>query len=232
MKKTKIYLLLIFLLLTFCDLKAFSEQKVVVIPSSDVLSLGKILVRESNRFKPFGDDKYVTLTPSVVVGTGFNSEISAGVATSMSDSTKVRADMAVKKVFFISGANRLTVGTRINPYLTGVSKPEIFTYTHFSTKIRKTKTTLTSGMYVAGNKHYLPDKPGVILGMEQVIIRNKLRLAMDWTSRNESYGLIGVALKYRPVPTLSITNGIVIPNGDKGKLAFIVSISKNFSIID
>jgi hypothetical protein len=110
--------------------------------------------------------------------------------------------------------------------------PESYLYAHFSTRIRKTKTSLTSGMYIAGNKHYLPDKPGVILGMEQVIIPNKLRLAMDWTSRNESYGLLGIALKYRPVSTVSVTNGIVIPNGNKGKLAFLVSVSKNFSIVD
>lgn len=231
MKKIKIYLLLVFLLVTLCNSNVFAVQSIVIIPSSDVIPFGNIRVKESNRFKPFNSGKYVTLTPSVTFGTGFNSEVTAGVATSMSTETRVKADMAAKKVF-IRGSNRFTVGTRLNPYLTSTVVPESFTYAHFSTKIRKTKTTFTSGMYVAGNKHYLPDKPGVILGLEQVIIRNKLRLAMDWTSRNESYGLLGVALKYRPMPTLSITNGIVIPNGNKGKLAFLVSISKNFSVID
>jgi len=231
MKKLKINLLLSFLLLIFCNTVSCAVQSIVIVPSSDIIPFGDIIIKESNRFKPFGQGKYVTLTPAVTFGSGLGTEITTGVATSISTETRVRADLAAKKVF-VRGANRFTVGTRLNPYLTSSDIPESFTYAHFSTKIKKTKTTLTSGMYIAGNKHYLPDKPGVILGMEQVIIRNKLRLAMDWTSRNESYGLIGVALKYRPVPTLSITNGIVIPNGNKGKLAFLISISKNFSIID
>lgn len=232
MRKIRPLIYILTLLLASCwNLKAAAQQTIIQVPSSEILAPGELFVKESNRFKPFGENKFVTISPSVTAGIGFNSEISGGVATSIADDTVVRGDFAAKKAFLITGNTRFTVGTRINPYLADSVTPDNFTYAHLSTRIRKTRTSFTAGAFVASQRgEILPDRPGALVGIEQSLIGNKLRLAVDWISRNESYGLLGVGLKYRPAPTISVTGAVLIPNGNNGRFAFLISASKYFSL--
>lgn len=206
-----------------------AQQSIINVPSSEVLPARKVIIKDSNRFRPYNPGEYAALTPSVTIGTGLGTELSGGISTSLDNSTLVRGDLAAKKVFFIGSSSRFTVGGRLNPYLTEVTAPDTFLYSHLSTRIQKTKTSLTAGVYAASKKDYLPDRTGALLGLEQVIIANKLRLAVDWISRNESYGALGAGFKYRPTPTVSITSAVLIPNGKMGKLAFNISVSKFLS---
>lgn len=217
--------LLTLIALIFMPLNVFAEQTIISVPSSDVLPAKKLILKDSNKFGPFSPGKYASITPTVTVGLGHNMEASAGVSTKMDGKTRVKGDFAIKKVFFLGKRNRLTIGTRVVPYLAETTSPNNFTYAHFSTRL-KTRTTLTSGVFVAANDRVLPNQPGAILGLEQVLISNKLRLALDWTSRNENYGLLTAGLKYRPTPTTSMTTAVLIPNGDNGEFGFVVSISK------
>lgn len=219
-----------FTVLLISGLDVEAQQTIINVPSSEVLPVGEIILKDSNRFRPFSPDEFVSITPSVTAGVGHGIEASGGVATSINDGVRVRGDVSVKKVTFITGSTRFTVGMRVSPYLSESSGPDNFTYAHISQRIRKTKTSLTAGMYVAGNKQFLPDRPGVVLGLDQVLIGNKLRLVVDWISRNESYGVLGAGLKYRPTRTISITGAALIPNGDESNLAFLVSISKYVSL--
>lgn len=227
--KRNFIVLIAILFLLFQDQNTFAQQVIINVPSSDILPKGDVIFKQSNRFSPFAPDAFAALTPSLTVGTGMGTELSGGVATSLDGDTIVRGDFAAKKVFFIGRTVRWTSGLKLNPYLTEEASPDTLAYSHFTKRIRKTKTTLTAGVYVASRKDYTPEKTGVMLGAEQVIIPNKLRLVVDWMSRNESYSALGAGLKYRPVSTVSITSAILIPNGDKGKLAFNVSISKFLS---
>lgn len=53
----------------------FAQQTVITIPSSDVLPFGHMILKESNRFSPFGDG-FVSLTPNMILGTGKDTEVS------------------------------------------------------------------------------------------------------------------------------------------------------------
>lgn len=72
----------------------------------------------------------------------------------------------------------------------------------------------------------MPSLTGVMLGIDQTIIPNKLRIAADWISRDESWGAFSAGLKIRPEPTTSITTAIMIPNANEERIAFSISISK------
>lgn len=202
----------------------FSQQTVITIPSSDVLPFGHMILKESNRFSPFGDG-FVSLTPNMILGTGKDTEVSFGVGTSIRDRTDVKLDMTAKKVFRIKKRTRLTVGGRLQPSLTAGEKPDSMIYAHTSFLVKKTKTTLTAGTYVAGYSQ-MPDSTGVMLGIDQTIIPNKLRVVADWMSRQDSGCALAAGLKYRPVPATSFTTAVVIPNDSEDRVAFSFSVSQ------
>lgn len=224
-KNFAVFYILAFFLLACIPVRA--QQTIISVPSSDVLPTGDIILKESNKFRPFENEMFFQLTPTVIMGTGGGTETSFGVATNMrpDQEASVKADIAMKKVFFLGPSTRLTVGGRLSPYFNSDKNPDTMLFAHGTYRIKKTRTSLTSGVYVSG-KNEAPNKAGVILGVDQVIIPNKLRLAMDYMSRNESWGAFNVGLKYRPVPDLSITTAVILPNGNENNFGFTVSFSK------
>lgn len=224
---------ILFVILIVCSPDAYAQQTIINIPSSEILPAGDLLFKDSNRFGSFSSGRNVSLTPSVTFGTGFGTELSTAIGTSIDKnySATVRNDISAKKVFFLGSSTRLTFGGTISPYLTQFSHPDTFIYTHLSKRIKKTRTSLTAGAYMNGQKGPI-DTGGVILGLEQVIIPNKLRLAFDWTSGQDSLGRMGVGFKYRPIPTVSITSAVIMPNEDTDNIAFNISISKFISLDD
>lgn len=229
----KIYITFLICLSIFILQKNYSyaEQTIINIPSSEVIPLGNIILKESSKFSPYNDDFVANITPSVTFGTGFGTEFSAGVGTTLDKSTLVRGNLAAKKVFFIGNSSRLTVGGSINPYLSQSATPDTLLYTHFSQRIKKTKTSVTAGAYLNGQKSF-PNRAGFLIGLEQIIIPNKLRVAIDWISGEHSYGKMGAGIKYRPIPSLSITSAVIVPNEDPDNVGFSLSISKFISISD
>lgn len=202
----------------------FAQQTVVSIPSSDLLPGGEMILKQSNRFSPFGDG-FVSLTPSVIMGTGKGTEASFAVGTSIRDRTDVKIDMTAKKVFKIKKSTRFTVGGRLTPSLTQGRNPDSMVYAHSSFLIKKTRTTITSGGYVAGYGQ-MPSNTGVMFGIDQTIIPNKFRVVADWMSRDDSGCAISAGFKIRPEPTTSITAAVVLPNNNEERVAFSLSISK------
>lgn len=228
-------ILFIFLVLNFIFIssgqKAFSQQTIINAPSSEVLPAGDMLLKGSSRFDTFSTGGNSSLVPSVTLGTGFGTELSTGVGTVIDGDkyTTVRGDFSAKKVWFIGNSTRLTVGGTVSPYFTQATMPNTFIYSHISQRIKKTRTSITAGGYLSGDKSCL-NTGGIMLGVEQVIISNKLRLAFDWLSSQDSYGRIGAGVKYRPIPTLQITGAVIIPNHDSDDIAFNFSISKFISL--
>lgn len=203
---------------------AFSQQTIISVPSSDVLPGGEIILKQSNRLGPFGDE-YANLTPSMIIGTGKGTEMSLGVGTNIRENTDVRLNIGAKKVFKIHRSTRFTVGGTLTPSLTEGKNPDSMIYAHGSYLFRKTKTTLTAGGYLGGRSQ-MPGLGGVVLGIDQSIISNKLRFAADWRSREDTGGAFSAGFKMRPVPTTSITTAVVIPNADEERVAFSISISQ------
>jgi len=119
----------------------------------------------------------------------------------------------------------------VSPYYSEASRPNTFAYAHLSQRIKKTRTSLTAGAYMHG-KNSFPDKVGMLVGLEQVLIPNKLRLVCDWMTGDDSYGKMGVGLKYRPVPTVSIASAVIVPNNDDDNIGFNFSVSKFVSLKD
>lgn len=217
-----VFLVLIAIYLT--GLCAFSQQNIITVPSSDVLPGGEIILKESNRFTPW-HDSFISLTPSIIVGTGKDTETSFGVGTSLDDRTSVKLDIATKKVFKIKKATRFTIGGRISPNLTDGNTPSSMIYSHGSYLIKKTRTTITAGMYVMGDES-MPNMTGALLGIDQTIIPNKLRLVADWMSRADNGSALSAGFKIRPTPKTSITTAIMIPNSNDDRLAFTISVSQ------
>lgn len=221
----KILKAILFLALYTTGLSVFAQQTIITMPSSDVIPAGEIILKQSNRFSPFGSDGFVSLTPQVIVGTGKDTEISVGAGTTIEDKTSVKMNLAAKKVFRIKRSARITVGGTLSPSLTEGTKPDSMIYAHGSYLVRETRTTLTAGGFVGGRGEF-PTLTGVMMGIDQTIIPNKLRIVADWVSRNESWGSFAAGFKIRPEPTTSITTAVIIPNNQEDRVAFSVSISK------
>lgn len=227
-KHSSIFLLVLVLIFFsfFSQLKVSAQQTLITVPYPDVAAPGSIGLKESNRFRPFNPGEYVILSPIVIYGIGHNAEISTGVNTSIAKETDVKLDLYARKYFPLTNSTRLTIGTRLSPNLSESSTPFNFNFAHVSQRINKTGTMFLGGVYIANGKEFLPDRVGALLGFEQNIKSDKFKVVADWISRNESYGYIGAGIKYKPVKTLSITNAILIPNGKRAKLAFVISITK------
>ena len=208
-----------------------ARQNIINIPSSEVLPAGSIGLKDSNRYTPNQSEGQFRNTPAITVGTGFGTEFSAGVATTIQEQSIVRGDFTFKKVFFLGSSTRLSVGTTISPCLTGGSSPDTFGFVHVTQRIKKTKTSITAGAYMNGQQQFL-NKGGVLLGIDQVLIPNKLRFAMDLISGDDSFGKLGVGLKYRPVPTVSITSAVIIPTNERDNIGLNISVSKFISLKD
>ena len=203
----------------------FAQQTIITMPSSDVLPGGEVILKQSNRFSTFGNG-FVSLTPQIIMGAGKDTEISIGAGTNIqSEDTSVKLNITAKKVFRIKKSVRFTVGGNINPSLTEGRNPDSMIYAHGSYLCKKTRTTLTAGGFVGGQGQ-MPSLTGAMLGIDQTIIPNKLRIVADYVSRDESWGSFAAGLKIRPEPTTSITTAVIIPNNNEDRVAFSVSISK------
>ena len=202
-----------------------AQQTIITMPSSDVLPGGEVILKQSNRFSTFGSG-FVSLTPQVIMGTGKDTEISIGAGTNInSEDTSVKLNITAKKVFRIKKSFRLTVGGNLNPSLTEGKNPDSMLYAHGSYLCKKTRTTLTAGGFVGGQGQ-MPSLTGAMLGIDQTIIPNKLRIVADYVSRDESWGSFAAGFKIRPEPTTSITTAVIIPNNNEDRVAFSISVSK------
>ena len=219
MNKLKYLLLVTFIISTFSPV--FAQQTIITVPSSDVLPLGEVILKQSNKFSPFSNG-YTSLTPQFIIGTGKDTEMSVGAGTNITDyNTSVKLNIAAKKVFKIKKGFRFTMGGTISPSLTEGQNPDSMIYAHGSYLCKKTKTTITAGGLVGG-KGEMPSLTRAMIGIDQTIIPNKLRVAVDYIS----WGVLAAGLKIRPEPTTSITTAVIIPNDTENRVAFSISVSK------
>ncbi|MEI8129424.1 MAG: pentapeptide repeat-containing protein, partial [bacterium] len=193
--------------------KVYAEQTIINIPSSEVLPAENIIFKESNRFNSHLDNGTTTLTPSVIFGVGHGLEFATGVGTTFNDNNIIRGNFSAKKVFFLGSSTRLTVGGSINPYFSANSTPDSFLYTHLSQRIKKTRTSLTAGAYVHGqksmpNEDFNQEEFDSLLKGEKNLIGAKLEEAnlqgMDLSGRDFS----GADLEKANLQNANLTNTI------------------------
>ena len=236
LKKTPLKISLIFIILViifFNKSTVFAKQTIINVPSSEVLPAGQIMLKDSNRFRPFESEGFTSITPSFTLGIGKGMELSSGIGTTLDKNyhARVRNDISAKKVWFLGHSTRFTIGGTIGPSLSESVHPDTFLYGHFSQRIKKTRTSITAGGYMNGEEHFI-NQGGVVLGIDQVIVPNKLRLVCDWLSGTDSYGKLGLGFKYRPTPTVSITSAVIIPTKESENIAFNISVSKYITLDD
>lgn len=227
------FYILLFIVLFFPVVPVNAEQTIITMPSSEVLPLGDMLLKGSTSVGSFPSESYTSLTPSIIFGGGHGTEFSLATGTKLNTArnTMVQGRFGVKKVWFLSSATRLTTGAAVLPSFSQVVHPGTFAYAHLSQRIKKTRTSITAGGYLSGEESFL-NTGGVMIGLEQVVLPNKLRLAIDWLSSQDSYGKMGVGFKYRPVPSVSVNGSVIIPNEDSDNIAFNISVSKFISATD
>ena len=203
---------------------SLAQQTIVTVPSSDALPAGEIILKQSNKFTPW-HESFVSLTPSVIVGTGKGTESFFAIGTTLDDGASVKMDIGTKKVFRVGKSTRFTIGGRISPNLTDGKDPNSFLYAHGSYLFKKTRTTLTSGVYLMG-KEQAPNMTGAIVGIDQTIIPNKFRVVADWMSRQDNGSALSAGFKIRPRAQTSITTAVAIPNCNEDRFAFSISLSQ------
>lgn len=223
-----IFLIIVTMFFTFAD-SVCAEQMIITVPSSDILPEGGAIFKTSVKTRV--NDGDARIAPNFTMGIGHNMNFSFGVPTKLDSdyNTKVMGDIGLKKVWFVGKSNRFTLGGSVAPSFNAVETPDMFLYGHLSHRIRKSRTSFTAGGYMYGKQHFL-NRGGVIVGVDQVIIPNKLRVAFDWMSGHSDKGNFAVGLKYRPEPSVSLNGAVIIPNERTESVAFQVSLSKYFSI--
>lgn len=226
--------LISFLFFLTLEREVYAQQSILNIPSTDTVSAGKTNIKATIRFRPFRDE-FVNSTPTITQGVGFDTEIYLGVPVGIERDTEfndfdseVNLNLGIKKAATITKTTRIAIGTQLSPSLQVAETPRNSSYLIISQQIPVTSSRLTSGIYLRNEDEFMPEIIGALLGFEQTLIKDKFSLLLDWTSRNEPFGVLATGIQIRPTSTTSLKGGVLIPNGSEADFAFIISISKTF----
>jgi len=218
-------------MLSSCSINA--QQVIINVPNADILRKGQYFGRFPLRFRPFDGNKYYILNNDLLVGVGKNTEVAAAITNMNYASSHVEPFFRTgfQTVVFLneSQSNRFTFGTRLETNLTRAETPFNLNYAHFSKRFKFDNARITAGIYTANEHDFLPNKTGALLGLEGTIIKDKLLYSVDWISRNEAYGYLGIGIKYFPNKSTILIPGVNIPNGNNAHFGFIFVFAKYFN---
>jgi len=226
----RLFILVITLL--FIINKAEAQQTIINIPSTEILAKGKFFARNSNRFRPFQPNPYILSSFNLTAGAGFRTEgFFAIIPINITDQAgnifeEPRLDLAFKSALIYAPKTRLVGGSRISASLSIAITPLTFSYVLFSRQFLDRGPRITSGIYLANRDDFFDQDFGVLLGFEQIIVKDRLIAAIDWISGNRPYGFLAPGLKFSPVKSAFITLGVLIPNGNRARTGFILSFAK------
>src|SRR5574344_1147300 len=146
---TTLFIFLFFVLTVFLFSEQTSAQQMIItVPSSDVLPSGQVILKTSAKSQ-FTNSDYTKLTPTATIGIGHGMDFSFGVPTKIDKdyNTSTYGNIGLKKVWFVGNSTRFTAGGNISPSFNMPVTPDMYTYAHFSQKIKKTRTSITMGAY-------------------------------------------------------------------------------------
>ncbi|MFA6988892.1 MAG: hypothetical protein WC197_02380 [Candidatus Gastranaerophilaceae bacterium] len=228
--KNKIILILIIIInLIFLSREncVLAQQSIINLPTPQVLKPGKYALVAKEAFRPYKKDWYsYQQAPFIIFGIPYAELQISPPLLIKNGETVPQVNLAIKSTLNITKTTTFTGTYKTFIDLNEQRTPFNLTYLTFAQEVPKINTRFTSGIYLANQKDYLPNKVGAALGYEWSIKPEKLMLVADWQSGTESYTLLGSGIKYFPTPSSIITLGTLVPNNRNSKFAFYMSYIK------
>jgi len=215
------------LLLFFFQINhVYAQQTIFNVPSADVTEKGMIFLQHESQFS--GD--FGLFTNYGAYGVGKNTEIDLtlfGVGTKKVRNEVLGIGFKTSLPIHERSETKLTFGNILPISLidNGVGG---YSYSHISTRLRKIKTRITSGVFIGTTILFGRDVVCFIGAIEQPITK-KFGLVMDWHSGKHSNGFLIPGFYYNFPKNTTLWAGYQIPNnkanGDNG---FVIELSKIF----
>lgn len=217
--------------------RAFGQQTIFNVPTTDVLDRGKVYVELDAAFKVHDQNsvrKFSSFVPRIVVGAGGNVEVGLNVAGNIQPGTDSTTIVPTVKWRFYKNEKTgfaLMAGTNVFiPVRKRAYKFGSYSYLAGSKTIKKTR--LTAGAFVASKNVFATNavRAGGQFGIEQ-IINSKVTVAADWITGRHSSGYVTPGVIYKPHPKVTTYLSYSIGN-DKaaaGNHFFLFELGYNFN---
>ena len=221
-----IFLVVPLLLLINFNESAFAQQTIFNVPSADVTEKGHLFLEHESQFS----DKFGLFTHYAAYGIGHHTALNltlSGVGTH-----NVRDEVlgiGSKTVFPLheKSETKFTAGYLIPISLRGNGVGG-YAYSHFSTRLPKIRTRITSGVLVGTTVILGRDVVSYIGGIEQPITK-KLNLLLEYTSGKHPAALLIGGFSYRLPLNWIFIGGYQIPNNRHiAKKGVVIEIVKYF----
>jgi hypothetical protein len=205
---------------TVCSISANAQQTIFNVPSSDVLDKGKVYFELDSTFRfdnTRNSNKFSSLVPRVVVGTGGNVEVGLNLtgninpgtdATALVPAIKWRAYSNEESGVSIVVGDNVIIPVRNKSYNIGN-----YAYAQVSKTIKSTNgTRLTvGGYYFTKNVVSTAARAGGQFGFEQPV--NKyLNINADWYTGKNAAGYFTPGVAFKPHPRVTGYVGYSIGN--------------------
>lgn len=197
-----------------------AQQTIFNVPSADVTDAEHVYVEHETQASPTAPDAYWIGTHYAALGLSHNSELDATLYNLTSPaSNNVSLGLGFKSVIpieLVPTATQLkwTVGSQLLISLAGKS-PGVWTYSHLSGCMPKTKTRLTAGLSGGTETLFGRDTVHFIAGLEQPVTK-QLSILADWFSGTHGLGLLTLGVSYAwPRSHTTVFLGYHIPNSNR-----------------
>jgi len=216
---------------------AGAQQTIFNVPSTDILSRGKVYGELDAAFKVNDQtalNRFSSFIPRVVVGVGGNVEVGLNVTGNIqpgADSTtlvptgKWRFYQNEKSGIALIAGTDLFIPVRNRTYQLGT-----YSYVAISKTINKTR--LTGGGYVASKNVFAPEavRGGGQFGIEQTV-SSKFSVAADWITGKHASGYFTPGFIYKPTSRLTTYWAYSIGNinASNGNHFFLFEAGYNFN---
>jgi len=216
---------------------AGAQQTIFNVPSTDILSRGKVYGELDAAFKVNDQtalNRFSSFIPRVVVGVGGNVEVGLNITGNIqpgADSTtlvptgKWRFYQNEKSGIALIAGTDLFIPVRNRTYHLGT-----YSYVAISKTINKTR--LTGGGYVASKNVFAPEavRGGGQFGIEQTV-SSKFSVAADWITGKHASGYFTPGFIYKPTSRLTTYWAYSIGNinASNGNHFFLFEAGYNFN---
>ena len=216
---------------------AGAQQTIFNVPSTDILSRGKVYGELDAAFKVNDQtalNRFSSFIPRVVVGVGGNVEVGLNITGNIqpgADSTtlvptgKWRFYQNEKSGIALIAGTDLFIPVRNRTYHLGT-----YSYVAISKTINKTR--LTGGGYVASKNVFAPEavRGGGQFGIEQTV-SSKFSVAADWITAKHASGYFTPGFIYKPTSRLTTYWAYSIGNinASNGNHFFLFEAGYNFN---
>lgn len=220
--------------------KVNAQQTVFNVPNADVTEKGKLFIEHESQFRGESPGAFWQGTHYSAFGIGHNTELDVtSFNVDAPDIGNIATGVGFKSVIPIFEKNefckkrefKITVGSEvlIPCQNNGVGN---WSYIHFSHRLPKINTRLTTGITVGTKQVFGRDGAVAFIGAIEQPITKKFSLIADWYSGNNNIsGFLIAGMSYKLPKDSTIYLGYQIPNNPKnGKTGFVVEVSKIFDL--